>query len=279
MGIPCYIPSKDRAAQCDLLLQSLKQNAAGLFYPTVVYTYSNSEFARGYEKLQDKWPTVQLLYEYDSEKQFYDFLQSNEDNLIGLFADDCIFYRPCTIWESDLRQLFADENVWTFTYRLGKNVTIRDYVRNRIAAFPAILMESDKYFSWRWNTIDFWDIFGFTVGFDGYIYRAKDLLQLSNRESFGRICFWEKLICQKFNQNLPVRKLMVAPQYSEVFVEQINTTHGFKHNTTGKFNMGLEEINRKWLENNDIDLQGMDFSGVNCTHGEIPFGFTERKCV
>ncbi len=271
--INCYIPSKDRPAQCDLLLRSLRENAPFL-QPTVVYAFSNCSFEAGYDKLIEKHPEVTFIYERnaeDSENLFYRFLEENTNDLVCLFADDCIFFRHTNVDEDYLRSLFQYENLWTFTYRLGRNITVRDYTTNRSAKFPDSYAYNDYHLMWDWRSMDFWDMFGFAVGFDGYVYRAQDLLTLSERSSFGRICFWEGMICCKFNNAPPEQKMMTCPTQSTVFVQQINTTHDFAYHTTGKFNISCKQLNDEWLQGKEIDLLSMDFSQVNCTHGEIPF--------
>lgn len=270
--IPCYIPSKDRVAQCDLLLRSLEKNAPGIFDPTVVYTYSNSDFAAGYENLVD-FNNANFQYEYNGETQFYDFLEehASENELVCLFADDCIFYRQTVLKEDDIRAIFKNEDLWTFTYRLGRNISIRDYVYNIPTAPPSNYAYNNFWYMWNLREGEFWDIHYFPTGFDGYIYRAKDLLDLSCRASFKRICFWEKLICEKFQSKPPERNLMAAPLESEVFIQQINTSHEFGHRTSRKFNMSTEQINKQWLSGKEIILNSIDFSNINCTHGEIPF--------
>jgi hypothetical protein len=283
MAIPCYIPSKDRPAQLHLLLRSLEKNASGLFKPTVVYTASNQDFINGYEKSIDGPVNydidIEWKYEYSSGEQFYDFLNKNSGDLVCLFSDDCIFYRPTNISEKSLRRYFKNEDLWTFTYRLGKNISIRDYVINRPTSLPEINNEDDKLFMWDWSKGDFWDIMYFTVGFDGYVYRADDLLSLSNQEPLhlNRICFWEKLVCEKFNSNPPARKLMAAPLQSNVFVQQINTTHEYGHRTNNKFNISTEHLNKEWLSGKEINLDSLNFSNINCTHGELKFEYSFNR--
>lgn len=288
MSIPCFIPSKDRAGQCDLLLNSLEKNAPGLFEPWVLYIGSNNEFKKGYELLEDKWRGKGyhwFIPEIDSEKQFYYWLDLqqnvyNNEAIIGLFSDDCIFYRPDDIGEVRIRTMFdtyGKDKVFSFTYRLGTNITVKDYVLNEQNKYkPEVFDVWGKIYGWNYTNIPFWQMHGFTVGFDGYIYRAKDLLELSERKSFGRICFWEKMICEQFQQKGSSKHFMASPKHSSVFVQQINVSHEFPHRSNHTFNMSCEAINQMWLDGYEISLENMDFSGVNCCHGEYPITFRKR---
>lgn len=277
--IPCYIPSKDRPAQCDLLLTSLEKNAPGLFYPHVYYTGSNEKFYRGYDLLKKKWShKIPLILETDSDVQFYQWLNFGnwvlgKDSIIGLFADDCIFYKPTKHKENYLRSIFCNDDLFTFTFRLGLNITVGDYVTNSPVNHPKFIDSNDISFTWKYDQYDFWNIFGFTTGFDGYIFRSKDLLDLSEQKEFGNISKWENMICRQFLDKGSPRKSIYAPLHSEVFVQQINTTHNLGHRTTKQFNLTTEEINDKWLDGYSIDLDSMDFNDVNCTHGERSFNF------
>lgn len=274
MSVPAFIPSKDRAASCDLLLTSLGKNAPYLFSPTVMYTYSNADFKLGYELLKKKWPEIDFQYEQNHEEQFYKFLSNN--GLICLFADDCIFYRQCIVWEDDLKDFFSNEDVFSFSYRIGKNVTVKDYVTGEQPIQPQDIQEDGVMQWWDCTQVDFWQLHGFAVGFDGYVYRAKDLLELSQRSSFPRICEWEHMICRKYLDKRPTAFLIGSPTRSCIFVQQVNTVHGLLHRTNHQYNISPEELNRRWLNGQEIYLDEMDFSSVNCTHGEIPYKFKER---
>jgi len=66
---------------------------------------------------------------------------------------------------------------------------------------------------------------------------------------------------------------MAAPPQSNVFVQQINTSHNYGHRTNNTFHASLEELNNKLLKGYEIDLDSFDWTNVNCTHGERAFAF------
>jgi hypothetical protein len=53
ININSIIFSKDRASQLHLLINSLYKNAPGIFNLNVLYTFSNEDFEKGYEKLKE----------------------------------------------------------------------------------------------------------------------------------------------------------------------------------------------------------------------------------
>jgi hypothetical protein len=276
--IPAFIPSKDRASQLLLLLESLEKNAPGLFLPHVMYKGSNQKFIDGYEIIKNTQAGKIAVWveedRADGERQFYEFLEENaaKDELICLFSDDCIFYRSTNLTEDRIYGMMGDSGIWTFTFRLGMNISIKDYVTGEKCKLPEYIGHCGEYILWNWDKINFWDMFGFVVGFDGYIYRAKDLLELSDKSSYqNRICFWEHMICQKFQQKGSIRKYMAAPLISNVFVQQINTVHAYGHRSNHAFNLSAQELNQRLFDGQKIDINSIDFSRVNCTHGELPF--------
>src|SRR5205823_4692352 len=104
-----------------------------------------------------------------------------------LFSDDCIFYRGTKINENVLRNIFQNEQLFSFTYRLGLNITVKDYVTNEpCAQLPKEYSKLSKVIVWDRTELDFWQLHSFAVGFDGYVYRAKDLLELAEGKPFGK---------------------------------------------------------------------------------------------
>lgn len=283
--INAFIASKDRASQLLLLLESLNKNAPNMFLPHILYKSSNEEFAKGYNIVKQNKAAENVVWieENHGEEEFYSFLKdnANKNKLICLFSDDCIFYRKTNIDENLLRSYFEfgpDNQLFCFTYRLGKNITVKDYVINEQAILPNKILEGNKILAWRWDSVDFWQLHGFATGFDGYIYRSKDLLDLSDNSPFdGKICFWEKMICQKFLEKKSNKILMACPITSEVFVQQINTVHEYGHRTNNVFNLSAQELNQRLLDGYKIDIDSLDFSGVNCTHGELEFKYEHKN--
>jgi len=273
--IECFIPSKDRAAQLDLLLTSLSANAPNLFEVTVSYTYSNTEFARGYDLLRQRWPYVTFVYEDNPAGIFYDWLNHTDGPLISFFADDCIFYRKTQITDNDLYKLFTDPDLWTFTFRLGQNITIQDYCTNSSAERPSGFDIKGNILTWPYKQVRPDHSFGWPVGIDGYVWRKNQLQDLLAGEDFGNINWLEGLMLRKFREKPSNEWIVGCPLHSEVCVQQINVVHDRPHHTVRHFNVSLKELNDRFLAGETIDLSSMDFSGINCTHGEIPWSYND----
>lgn len=271
MSVNIFIPSKDRACQLHILLESLQCNAPGLFKSTVLYKASNNVFRDGYNKLMERFPNVRWTYEYDSTKQFYHFLRENE--IVGLFADDCIFYRKTDIEEYKIRHYLNELFLWSFSFRHGQNVSVNDYISGRLNKLPKEYFIEDGFLQWNYREgfSNLWESsFSFALGFDGCFYRSDNLLFLTEGNDFGGITNWENFICHNGRFDLVEDDWMVSPQFSCVFAQQINNTHERSLTSKG-YRRNLKELNDLYLDDYVIDLDSMDFSNVSSTHDEIPF--------
>lgn len=274
MSIPTLIVSKDRAAQLDLLLNSIDKNAHGLFDISVIFKSSNDFFWRGYERLADIWKNIKFQEEWiKPEVDFFGWLNRNEHDLTVLFADDCIFYRPCMVWEDDLLRLFNMQNMWSFSYRLGDNITVQDYTRNTTADKPTIFAEKYNSIFWDYRRVKPDHSFGWPCGIDAFVYRTRDLKWLLEGKSFASFNDLEGLMIKSIREKSPSQYLMACPLQSNVFVQQINIVHDKGLNNIGKFRVSLQELNEKFISGERISLESMSFEGINCSHGEIEWKY------
>ena len=275
--IKIFIASKDRACQLDLLLMSIELNAPGMFEPTVFYTHSNGEYGLGYLKLIDKYKDkCNFILENNNAKDtLYDFFRTAND-IVGLFTDDCVFYRKANFAEEDIRWFLGKKSVWSFNLRLGLNINVVDYVRGKSCPHPVFITCGDKFITWDYRFEDkFNSYFAFPTPFDGCFYNSGDLLSLADGGHFDRIIFWERLICHNGRQQQIDKNIIVAPVQSNVFAQQINSSHEYGHYTNNTFNISLDTLNKEFLNDKIIDINSMDFSNVNSCHMEIPFNFKE----
>ncbi len=290
MSIPIFVPSKDRPAQLHLLLESTQKNAPGLFSPEVMFCTSNNDYYEGYMKCFDHFPQVRFHHEECAQKSFYEFLNRHATNnsCVGLFTDDCILYRPLKMSDVHIENCLRDE-VWCVSLRLGLNITITDYVTNKPCPQPNDVTNIDfldinnKVIDngIKWNYRQFPDkfasYFGFPTAFDGCFYQANDLIWLANNGEFSSIILWEHMICNNDLQNKTPKDKLVCPMLSNVVVQNINSSHSYGHRSNNHFNRSLSDLNENYLAGRVIDLDKMDFSGVNCAHAEIPFTFKESN--
>jgi hypothetical protein len=194
--------------------------------------------------------------------------------VVCLFADDCIFYRKNSLTKYDILKEFSDECIWSFSFRIGKNVSQHDYISGRPNKPPLEHWEYTDILVWNFRKgfSDMWESsFSFPFGFDGCCYRSSDLLFLANEKDFGGISQWEHFVCRNDRLNLlSSRQYMACPVQSTVFCQQINHTHN-RGLTNKGYRRSLEELNQAYLDNHIVSLESMNFSDIRSTHQEIRF--------
>ncbi len=292
MSVPCFIPSKNRAQQLNLLLNSLQKNAPGMYVPHILYTYSNDDFKAGYEKLKQSTPrgmTVVWQEEHNAYDQFTGFLHNYKNHpCVALSVDDLIFYRPTSFTEELITDFLSQDEVWSVHLRIGKNIIITDYVTDKYIDYPKtlktinILKKNELYkqfLTWNYREAHpqrndhYWF---FPSPFDFSLYRANDLINLLGNNRFELICLYEHEICHNGNQDKTLRDHIVSPLFSEVVAMVYNSAHSYGHRTKGQVIVSLEEFNQRYLNDEIIDLESIDFSNVRSAHNELPFSWRKK---
>lgn len=121
--IDALIFSKNRAAQLDLLLRSIRRHAQGLYRSlTVLYTGSSGDYLRGYQQCFAEHVEAKFVLEYDFESQVRFWLSLYGDDVpVSFLVDDDVFYRdapvlpglPCSLRGGDYDYPFSvDGNVY-----------------------------------------------------------------------------------------------------------------------------------------------------------------------
>lgn len=240
-----------------------------------MYTSSNNNYAEGYTRAIDRHKDfASFVPESNTEEQFYGFLKNSND-VVGLFTDDCIFYRRAEFSESDIRWFLGIENIWAIHLRLGLNITVVDYVRSKPCPQPNYnICPNDKFICWDYRFTDkFESYFAFPTPFDGSFYNGSDLLSLANNGNFNQMILWENMICNNGRQQLMNKNIIVAPLQSHVVAQNINSSHSYGLRSKNWCNISLEELNNRYLDNQIIDIDSMDFSNIRSAHDEIRFSY------
>lgn len=127
---PCLILSRNRPAQLDLLLQSIDRYARDVFATTtILYKYDNEDYRRGYNLTRERWPDLghpslghpparHWQHEFAFEADIRAWVAADEKSALCFLTDDAVFYRPA-------RRPAPDE--LPFAYRTAGSYRWRDY--------------------------------------------------------------------------------------------------------------------------------------------------------
>ena len=274
--------SKDRAAQLDLLMQSLDKNIPQIgdsgVSKNVIYTASSVDFSVGYNRFQNIWEEVNLVYENKSFRDaLYEVLRSpypdNDGEYVLFFTDDDIVYRevfPDELSHESYDKLFTtDEELGAFSLRLGRNTFIQDPYTNTITMLPEVFGRvNEGIVQWEWKKQTQHSNFAYPFSVDGHIFRKRDVLKiLDNTPGFYNP---NSLEGKAQGQLKYLGKKMASLQQSCVVNTPLNRVQETCTNKAGQFfNLHAEGINQQWLSGKRILLGDMDFSCVVGCHQEI----------
>jgi hypothetical protein len=264
--INVVIFSKDRAMQLNLLLDSIKHNADGIFNISVIYTSSSEEFAIGYKKLI--WETEKDRINWIREASFeQDVLKALESDLqyTCFFTDDDVLFGPVS--ESEMTGALADESVICFSMRLGKN-TVYCYaldVENRLMEFVenAGLIK----FDWLCHSADY----GYPLSLDGHVFRTNEITRMTKAISFSNPNTYEANL-QVFRDDLP-RKMISYARSALVGVPANKVQSVFDNRYGENFHFSISDLNTRYLSGERIDLSAIDFSVIEGCHQELDYKF------
>ena len=128
--LDAIIPSKDRALQLRLLLETIKQNANNIFDKIhIIYKGSDELYEQGYEKLQHESILDNIVWvkEEDFVGDFLSSLTNGESEYVCGIVDDCVFYKTVCATKELILDTF-DEDVFCFSFRMGLNTTTQNYL-------------------------------------------------------------------------------------------------------------------------------------------------------
>jgi hypothetical protein len=130
MSIRATIFSFDRAAQCDLLLRSLRENV-GAEWPRwsvcVFYGSSNDTMAAGYRRLAELHPDVELVLErrdVSVQQQLLAMVDAAPSaELYTMMVDDDVIVRPISLDDQPFAVMRARADVFAVSLRAHPGVT------------------------------------------------------------------------------------------------------------------------------------------------------------
>jgi hypothetical protein len=253
--------SKDRAAQLDALLRSVR---AFLTFPHrlhVVYTSSAPEFDNGYQLLQAwhdgiglNWLPDKGMFESVARNLVREINQGPGRYLMFL-VDDLLFTRPFTA-QPLLELLDTDEKILAVSLRLGKNVTY-SYLHDQ----PFQLPHFSQGCRWAWNSGAQGD-WSYPMSLDGNIYRTSDIAELLTELNFNSPNEFESAMAGK-----PVtRPDLVCELLSSMVNIAVNRVQSSFPNRCG--NQDAQALNKAFLKGRAVDIRPLAGRTFNSCHIE-----------
>jgi hypothetical protein len=274
--INALILSKNRASQLRLLLESISINASSLFNRiTIIYTYSNDDFKKGYEKLQSEniLPNIDWQKEKDFMPDFLQAIKNCESEYICGIVDDCVFYKRVPS-SPEYIEAFMKDDVFCFSLRLGLNTTMQNYLD------PNRRLTLQKYgkgkvcIRWDWKKLTPSANYGYPISLDGHVFRTDELSRISHKFEFKSLRSWEETLTTQ-RRSITDKNMMVSYKQSVLFSIPSNSVQDPPMISGQRHAYSEKDLNDKYIENTVIDFESIEhaFQNVEWAHNEIELSF------
>jgi len=256
-NIHLIVFSKDRAFQLEALLRSIKQNCDIFKTIDVVYTYSNNEFKKGYDILQQNNKNANFIKEKNFKQDVINSIKKSASELLCFLVDDCIAYRKAGQTNPLCFELLGDEVC--FSLRLGDNCI------NSPLQKTSFDFLNGFSFNWREQTKNF----NYPFSTDGHIFEKDCLFDFIGKINFANANKLEIGLNSFFKTANPKMCCFNKSVIVSLPVNKVSDTSSCSSGVT--FDYPTEELNGFFINDKRMDFDNMDFSKVNDCHNEIKF--------
>lgn len=272
MSIAAIVFSRDRAAQLDLLLESLARNAPGLLGRVdVLWQATGAAYESGYEMCAAAHPEVSFVRETAFASQVAVLVDGAGP--LTFFTDDSVLFRPLT---PRLRRpdswLLADDELLCFSLRLGGNCDTC-YPLARSQSLPAFRDLDGETVAWDWRDAD--GDFAYPGSLDGHVFRRETIVELLSDGEFGNPNTLEGLLATRVAADR--RGSMASYRESHLVglpVNRVNETHANRFGERWPY--GPSVLNERYLAGGRLDPEAIDGETVDAAHAELPLRW---RCV
>lgn len=247
--------------QLDACLRSIERFAPYGGPVVVIFKASTPEFAAGYRLLQHS-SRVQLVPQSDDFR--VDVLKAvdpGREYTVFHTDDDVFFRRPPIL--PPMGKGFA-----AFSLRLGENTTYC-YPRRRNQPVPP-RTERGPVVAWRWTRAQ--DDFAYPMSLDGHVLATVLVRRMLACSHFANPNELETELHRR--RHLAPSGMMAFRESSIVSIPANIVAPTYRNRAGDNPEWSAEELNRRFLAGERIDLDAMDFAQVRAAHQEIPLAFT-----
>lgn len=271
--ITSIIFSKDRPAQLDLCLNSIKKNFADSNRNIVLYN-NTKDFIEAHKILQsehkdvDFWPQGLSLF-----KDLYATIASSDNDYICFFTDDDIVYQP--VKTIDYNSILQNDHIACLSLRMGLNISERSHDGVVGQDTPAAYHEYDDIILWSKTANTYGSYWSYSLSVDGHIFRKNEILDmidelccLADRYHWDQTPNALEGALQRFwtispNTMASFKNSVVVNSPNNRVQESHLNRSGDKYSADSNFLLG------KYLAGQRIKLEYLNFDNIKCPHTEI----------
>lgn len=260
--------SKDRSAQLELFIRSMKKYFKEFYQYkiNILYTYSNDDFCKGYEKVFEIHNDSNINYikeKSNFKNDVIELLNGSNPHTV-FFVDDIVFKESFSITDIKFKLFSLNDDILTLSLRLHPKLTYCYPAKHRMKS-PKF--DSNLSFKWRGESGDY----GYPMSLDGHFFRTEEFTALTKAITFNNPNSYESMLARyTFN-----RPKMICFEKSPIINNPINKVQVFNKNVHG--DITAEFLNEKFLDDYIIDLYDFDgFENYSC-HQEVGVNLIKNK--
>lgn len=262
--------SKNRTCQLHLLLESINKNSNKLFDSiSVLYKFTNDEYNEGYKKIVSNYSNINFIIETNFHEDTINIVKDGYD-FTTFMVDDNVFYKELSVDKEKIYNMFIDNinPISCFSLRLGLNCNY-SHPANQHYKIGKYEIINDFV---KVNVLEQQVDFSYPLSVDGHIFNTifiKDSLKhIGNFTNPNTIESSLQSLKMRINNYMSFLKESVLVG---IPVNIVNDTH--KNRQGLKFYFSENDLNIKYINNEVIDIESMDFTNINGPHKEIEYKF------
>ena len=259
--------SKDRPMQLELFIRSFNRYVKSFneYIINILYTYSNDEFKKGYNKLINMgYTNVNFVKEINFKSDLIGLVDGPTDYII-FFVDDLVFKNDFDFYDDQMDIFKSDNEILCRSLRVHPNLTYCYPMELKITKRPNFL--KNNIFYWKNEQ----GCYGYPMSIDGHIFRTKEVLSFITKLNYKNPNSFEGIM--SINPlNLPK---MICYDKSIIVNNPCNLVQTNNYNVHG--DVEVNELNNKFLGGYIISLDNFDgIENISC-HQEIEINFLNNK--
>jgi hypothetical protein len=264
-SLAIIIFSKDRPAQLDLLLRSMRRflPAAPVITARVLFLATTAEYAQGYAQVGLDHPGVALTAQRDFHRDVLALVQAPAPLLMFLVDDD-VLVRDFSLDLAEVRAFEDDAAILTLSLRLNPQV-IYCYTKDQRMVPPTML--PGGRWAWKGQPGDW----GYPMSLDGHLFRAADIVDVVRRAAFSTPNSLESALAER-PLDAPLMACFKRSRLVNIPANRVQEAFPNRH-------MACDPavLNRRFLAGARIDLDPIIAAHRgDAVHQEIPFSFSAR---
>ena len=260
--INVVIFSKDRPAQLELLLRSMKRFFVewNKVHTSILYRHTTEDYRVGHEKTKRHHPEFSYVLEQPGKfKEQTVSLIKEENQATMFFVDDMVFKNYLALRSDPIRKFLADDNILCVAIRICPRINYC-YTEKRDTPPPRF----SEDFRWFWKDPQLKGDFSYPMSLDGNIFKTSDILPLLKEFFYENPNTLEGTLALN-----PINKpYMICFPDTLVFNIPVNKVQTANGNHCG--NIPAKYLNDQFNSLKRISMSNLEFFKNTACHQEMP---------